>query len=382
MQLEYLISPDVLYWENQIADGQEKLKAATEAVKQTPTDATAAAAVQKETAFLDFANDKLAEAWKEYYKTYVPATFGIKQDLDVDTYNVPSDLEVTKARLALKDAKRALQESKEFYEALKSGAMPADSANDSILKVKKAQENLKEAQANLDGSRITAPFTGTVMEVNIAGGDVVAMGGSGTSDRASSGGATTVVTDPLLAALTGGASSTDSSSSSSNPTGDALSAAGVIVVADTSQPYLEVNWNESDWPLLKVGNEVQITFDDRQDKVFTGTITEIDRQVHTTSESTTIFGEVSLDTPFAELGLPVGASASVEVIAQRADNALLIPLEALHKTDSGQTMVFVVQNGKVELRQVEVGLSSDAYAEITSGLEAGEVVTTGTVATQ
>ncbi len=45
-------------------------------------------------------------------------------------------------------------------------------------------------------------------------------------------------------------------------------------------------------------------------------------------------------------------------------------------------MVFVVQDGKVELRQVEVGLSTDTYAEITSGLQAGEVVTTGTVATE
>ena len=60
----------------------------------------------------------------------------------------------------------------------------------------------------------------------------------------------------------------------------------------------------------------------------------------------------------------------------------MVPVEALHKADLGQTMVFVVQNGTVQLRQVEVGLSSDTYAEITSGLQAGEVVTTGTVATE
>ena len=59
-----------------------------------------------------------------------------------------------------------------------------------------------------------------------------------------------------------------------------------------------------------------------------------------------------------------------------------MPIEALHKTDLGQTMAFVVQNGKVELRQVEVGLSSDTYAELKSGLQAGEVVTTGTVVVQ
>ena len=43
-----------------------------------------------------------------------PSTFGIKEDLDVDTYNVPSDLEVEKAHLAVSDAEKTLQESQEL----------------------------------------------------------------------------------------------------------------------------------------------------------------------------------------------------------------------------------------------------------------------------
>jgi hypothetical protein len=37
----------------------------------------------------------------------------------------------------------------------------------------------------------------------------------------------------------------------------------------------------------------------------------------------------------------------------------------------------VLSDGEVRLRQVRVALMSDTYAAITSGLEAGEVVTTG-----
>jgi multidrug efflux pump subunit AcrA (membrane-fusion protein) len=72
----------------------------------------------------------------------------------------------------------------------------------------------------------------------------------------------------------------------------------------------------------------------------------------------------------------------VEAIAQRADNAILVPVEALHETEAGSTWVFVLADGQVRLRQVDVGLMSEAYAAITSGLDAGEVVTTGTVAMQ
>ena len=42
-------------------------------------------------------------------------------------------------------------------------------------------------------------------------------------------------------------------------------------------------------------------------------------------------------------------------------------------------MVFVLEDGKVRLRAIEVGLKDQTYAQITSGLEAGEVVTTGLV---
>ena len=374
--LEYLISPEVLSWETQIAQGEQKLKTAKAAVERDASDATAKAAVDKETAFLDFAQDKLAEAWKTYYQDYVPATFGIKEDLDVDTYNVPSDLEIKKARLAVTDAEQALAESQELFEALKSGVMPEDTTNESAAAGETAAEQLKNAKADLEGSRIVAPFTGTVMEVNIAGGDVVSAEGTGSSS-ASSAASSVVAGDGFLLVLNNETSNTSSSSSDTT-----LSAAGVIVLADTSQPYLEVNWSESDWPLLKLGNEVQITFDDRQDKMFSGRITEIDRQLYASSGSSTIRGEVSLDGSLADLGLPVGASASVEAIAERADNAILIPVEALHTTNSGQSMVFVVENNAVRLRQVEVGLKGDTYAAITSGLQVGEVVTTGTVATQ
>jgi multidrug efflux pump subunit AcrA (membrane-fusion protein) len=376
-QLEYLISPDVMYWETQIADAQETLKAAKAQRKQTPSDQEAKKTIVKETAFIDFAEDKLADAWKDYYDEYVPRTFGIKEDLDVDTYNVPSELEVTRARTAIDKAEETLADAKELYDVLMGAPMPEDTTNASLLKIRDAKKRLADAQANLEGSKIIAPFPGTVMQVNAAGGDIVEMAGGQTSTTQSQTGTAGTVVDPILAALTGASSS--AGTSSSDTTG---SAEGVIVLADTSQPYLEVYWNESDWAMLKVGSAVEIIFDDRPDDVFSGKITEVDRELTTSNGSSVIRGEVSLDSPFAKVSLPVGASASVEVVSERADNAVLIPLEALHETKSGTYMVFVLADGKVRLREVKVGLKNDTYAQITSGLQAGEVVTTGLVKVQ
>ena len=48
----------------------------------------------------------------------------------------------------------------------------------------------------------------------------------------------------------------------------------------------------------------------------------------------------------------------------------------------GTYAVFVVDNGQMTLRTVKVGLMDLTDAQITSGLEAGDVVSTGLVETQ
>jgi multidrug efflux pump subunit AcrA (membrane-fusion protein) len=80
--------------------------------------------------------------------------------------------------------------------------------------------------------------------------------------------------------------------------------------------------------------------------------------------------------------LPTGLSATVDIIAGSAQNAVLVPVEALRELDTDQYAVFVMTDGQPVLRLVQVGLIDVTYAEIVSGLEAGEVVTTGLVEVQ
>ena len=58
-QLEYLISPEVMYWETEIANGQATLKQAEVAAEASPSDTNAQQAIQKAKDFLGFAQDKL-----------------------------------------------------------------------------------------------------------------------------------------------------------------------------------------------------------------------------------------------------------------------------------------------------------------------------------
>lgn len=68
-----------------------------------------------------------------------------------------------------------------------------------------------------------------------------------------------------------------------------------------------------------------------------------------------------------------GFSARIMVITAAARGVLRVPIEALWESGLGWA-VYVVDEGKPSLRPVEVGLTTDQYAEIVSGLEEGEEI--------
>jgi multidrug efflux pump subunit AcrA (membrane-fusion protein) len=158
---------------------------------------------------------------------------------------------------------------------------------------------------------------------------------------------------------------------------------GIIVLADLEQPILEVYLDESDMNMVGVGYDVEVVFDALPNDVFSGQIIRIDPQLVNQSGVTAVRALVQLDTEsFAKpQTLPVGMNATVEVIGEQAENAVLVPVESLRELSPGQYAVFVMEDGEPKLRIVEVGLMDFTFAEILSGVEAGEIVTTGLVET-
>jgi multidrug efflux pump subunit AcrA (membrane-fusion protein) len=155
----------------------------------------------------------------------------------------------------------------------------------------------------------------------------------------------------------------------------------IITIADLSQKNIEIYLDETDWDKIAVGYEAEVTFDAMPDQVFTGSVIQVDPSLYTSNNTSVVHGSVALDSTQTEINLPVGSSAAVDVIAGRAENALLVPIEALRKAGD-QYAVFVMDNGTPKLHVVEVGIQDILYAEIKSGLNVGDVVTTGIVETQ
>jgi multidrug resistance efflux pump len=165
--------------------------------------------------------------------------------------------------------------------------------------------------------------------------------------------------------------------------GDQVGTNSFISLADLSLPFLEVLVDETDLNNIGVGYEVQVTFDALPNQTFTGKVISIDPSLVNVANVTAISSIVQLDADsFSKpQDLPVGLSATAEIISDQAVNALLVPVEALHELSPGNYAVFVLENGTPVLKTVEVGLMDYTSAEIKSGLNEGDVVTTGIVET-
>ena len=80
-----------------------------------------------------------------------------------------------------------------------------------------------------------------------------------------------------------------------------------------------------------------------------------------------------LDPPQKWARLGHGFRVVAHIVVWEGTDSLLVPVGALFRRGEDWT-VFVVEAGTAKLRTISIGERSDAYAEVTAGLEEAEVV--------
>ena len=165
--------------------------------------------------------------------------------------------------------------------------------------------------------------------------------------------------------------------------GQDIGTSSFIRLADLSKPVVEVYLDETDLENIAVGYDVNVVFDALEDQTFKGKVTSVSPELVSSGNVRYVYGLVELDpASFSKpFNLPIGLNATVEVIGGQAENVLIVPVEALKPMDDGSYAVFVMENGVPKLKVVEVGLMDFTFAEIKSGLNLGDEVTTGIVET-
>ncbi len=281
------------------------------------------------------ATDALADAQANYDEVFDPA-----RDWELNDPRRADKLiaERDAATRALDRSKDDLAVAQSQYNlaatSLEDSAAQAESSLRSAqLSVDQAQLSLESAQQALIDTLLTAPIAGTVSAISA---DV----------------------------------------------GEAVGTTAVITLIDMSQPLVRFWIEEDDLDKAAAGNTVTVVFEALPDREFTGTVVRVEPALVTVDNTPAVQAWATIDVPPGSGRLLSGMNAEVEVIAAEARDAPIVPAQALRELSPGAYAVFVVlPNGELELRPVEVGLMDVTSAEIVSGLQAGEVVSTGTVET-
>ncbi len=160
-------------------------------------------------------------------------------------------------------------------------------------------------------------------------------------------------------------------SAESTTEGDSMVVASVS--ADTNMS-ISISVDETDILSIAIGQEVTVSIDSIGDETYTGTVTKVNKTATSASGITYYTAEVQIEKTEDMLS---GMSASVVVTIEGSENALLIPVDALHQSSSSSYVYTTYDEstgeygGKVK---VTTGLSNSTYVEITSGLSEGDVV--------
>lgn len=210
-------------------------------------------------------------------------------------------------------------------------------------RVTASDASLRFAQVNLANTEIRAPFTGTVLRKEAEVGEVVA---------------------PSV--------------------GGGLTRGAVVTMADLKSLEVEVDVNEAYIARLRSGQAARITLDAYPDTSFAGRVRQVvptaDRQRATVQVKVTIverdpriLPEMGARVDFLE---PEARLAGAPVVA--AAPRIRVPAAVVHE-ENGQSIVWLVRNGRLESRVVEAGPTSAGYREIRKGLSGGEMLLSGGV---
>jgi len=333
--LQFMIGPEMFVAEEEVTAAQAELEAAKAAAEQDPSDGN----IQK----VSGAESKLAQtqetldyAYFNYSNSYTLQTFTypIRNDKGTTVRReliAPTDAELLAARAAYELAQANLEDAQNYLKLLNGRKTIEEVPASSVTSLTEAKLALDTAEAELRGTELIAPIGGTVTSINLN-------------------------------------------------VGEEVGAEAVITISNLSQPYtLDAYLDETDWDKANVGYAATVTFDLLPDEAHAATVTQVYPMLDDASDTAMVHIVVQLDESLA-VDLPAGSTASVDVVGGEALDVALVPVTALKEVEAGEYVVYIMKNGEPVEQEVEIGLQDILYAEVKSGLKAGDIVLTDATA--
>lgn len=143
----------------------------------------------------------------------------------------------------------------------------------------------------------------------------------------------------------------------------------LFTLQSTQDVCVEANVSKYDFDKVKEGQKAEITLGDKKYK---GTVDKVSKIAIPNEKGTPLIGvSVHIDNPDDDIF--IGVEAKVSIQASEAKNVPVLPVEVVNIGKEG-SFCYVVNNGKIEKKDIETGVTSDSMVEVKSGLRKGDQV--------
>jgi HlyD family secretion protein len=257
---------------------------------------------------------------------------------------------VRERQIQLRNAEKRLQESQELlrqgfiaetevqndrdrFDTARSGLKDAETEQQkALLDVQKGQVALREIQQRLGDNRLNSPMDALILSVDVKPGD------------------------------------------------GAKRETNLLTLGDPSRETVDLHLTTLNAAKVRINQVARVSMIGPNPKTFTGRVISLAPQAtsqksdgsSSAQAQAKVQASVVLDRPSKVL-IP-GSQVSVEIVLNRRQNVIVLPLDAIQQLES-QPFVWVKNRaGQAEKRTVQLGLQSLTTAEVTSGLQAGERV--------
>ncbi|MGE5390257.1 MAG: efflux RND transporter periplasmic adaptor subunit [Deltaproteobacteria bacterium] len=155
--------------------------------------------------------------------------------------------------------------------------------------------------------------------------------------------------------------------------GDMAAATAVAAsVSDTSALETDVMVSENEIGYVRAGSEVEVYVRAVSTKPFKGKVATAAVMPDPVKRNYRV--KLVLDNKNSKI--KSGMYAEAVVYTEAKNKALAIPVQAVIPRDNTNVVFIIDKNNRAQEREVKLGVRNDQYAEITSGLKAGEKVIT------
>jgi RND family efflux transporter MFP subunit len=147
----------------------------------------------------------------------------------------------------------------------------------------------------------------------------------------------------------------------------------LFTIGDPKALEVIANVTEEDYPLLAVGQSVEIYFDARPDVIVRG---KVDRIIPKRIEGDRPLYNIYITLDGVPDGLADGMTSDTAITIAKSEGVLCLPRTVVRSSGSETTIVKVWDGFQEVEREITIGLRGDTYVEIVEGLTEGEQVVT------